>query len=167
MAAPENPYQPPKTELGVSTPWAEGTLAPRGARLAGSLIDTVAILALMLPLQWSTGTFRDMAAYSADRVAQVQWGLVGLGVMSALNGYFWATRAQSIGKMAVGTKIVTLDGHNASFGRIFLRRVLPVTLLALIPWVGSLVALADAVLIFRSDQRCLHDHIAGTRVVRA
>jgi hypothetical protein len=36
---------------------------------------------------------------------------------------------------------------------------------AMIPVVGGLISLVDIVLIFRRDRRCLHDHIAGTRVL--
>ena len=36
-----------------------------------------------------------------------------------------------------------------------------------IPVAGGIFALADLLFIFREDRRCLHDHIAGTRVVRA
>jgi uncharacterized RDD family membrane protein YckC len=100
-------------------------------------------------------------------MAQSLWGLGGTGAVLALNSYFWATRAQSIGKMIVGTKIVALDGSNASLSLIILRRVLPISLVALIPGVGSVVGLVDAVAIFRKDRRCVHDLIAGTRVVRA
>jgi uncharacterized RDD family membrane protein YckC len=38
---------------------------------------------------------------------------------------------------------------------------------SLIPLVGTVVGLVDVLVIFRSDKRCLHDHLAGTKVVTA
>ena len=37
----------------------------------------------------------------------------------------------------------------------------------MVPFVGGLVSLVDALLIFRDDRRCLHDEIADTIVVTA
>jgi len=37
---------------------------------------------------------------------------------------------------------------------------------SLIPYAGSFVALLDVLFIFRRDQRCIHDHLAGTVVVK-
>jgi hypothetical protein len=34
-----------------------------------------------------------------------------------------------------------------------------------IPFVGNFVGLVDALMIFGEDHRCLHDRIAGTRVI--
>jgi len=42
--------------------------------------------------------------------------------------------------------------------------VLP-SLVAQIPLVGVLVALANALFIFGEENRCLHDHLAGTWVI--
>ena len=36
-----------------------------------------------------------------------------------------------------------------------------------VPFVGPLVGLIGILFIFRDDRRCLHDHLAGTRVVQA
>jgi uncharacterized RDD family membrane protein YckC len=36
-----------------------------------------------------------------------------------------------------------------------------------IPYLGGIYGLVDALFIFRDDRRCVHDHIAGTRVVKA
>jgi uncharacterized RDD family membrane protein YckC len=41
-----------------------------------------------------------------------------------------------------------------------------VTLVSLIP-AGGFIVLIDALLIFKKDRRCLHDIVAGTRVVKA
>ena len=39
--------------------------------------------------------------------------------------------------------------------------------ISIIPVIGSLVGLIDALLIFRDNRRCLHDNIADTMVVVA
>ena len=48
-----------------------------------------------------------------------------------------------------------------------IRRCPMVTVWAIlaIPKVGGVLALADILFVFRDDRRCLHDQIAGTRVV--
>ena len=56
---------------------------------------------------------------------------------------------------------------SAAPARSSLLRGFVVGLLDNIPIIGPLVSLVDPLLIFRDDQRCLHDHIADTIVVRA
>jgi hypothetical protein len=41
-----------------------------------------------------------------------------------------------------------------------------VRLIGLIPGIGTLFGRANILFIFSADQRCLHDRIAGTRVIR-
>jgi uncharacterized RDD family membrane protein YckC len=45
--------------------------------------------------------------------------------------------------------------------------MLVTSLLSALAGIGWIFALVDALFIFREDRRCLHDFIAGTRVVRA
>ena len=59
------------------------------------------------------------------------------------------------------------DGRILSLGKIIGLRVLPISLAAHIPIVGGFVGLIDALFIFGSEKRCLHDYIAGTIVVDA
>jgi uncharacterized RDD family membrane protein YckC len=67
----------------------------------------------------------------------------------------------------LGIRVVRRDGSHCGLARIFFARYLPVTLLGAVPFVGGLVSLVDALLIFRDDRRCLHDEIADTIVVKA
>ena len=83
-----------------------------------------------------------------------------------LNGYLLAKQGQTIGKKMVGTRIVSnADESLLSLGQVFGLRYLPMYLIALIPLVGNVVTLADCLFIFRKDKRCIHDIIAGTKVV--
>lgn len=168
MGEPENPYQPPTAALPDSPPLQEGepSLASRGQRLGGAMLDGVIMLALIMPLQWAAGMFDKWPNVQPSWSEQLLWNAIGFCILLLVQSYFWATRSQSIGKIAAGTKIVTLDGERASVGHIILRRVIPLTLLTAIPFVGQWLPSLDALLIFRKDRRCLHDHIAGTRVVR-
>lgn len=160
-----DPYQPPAAELRAPVQLGpEGeSVASREARLGAAIIDSLIIMALVVPLQWFMGMYENPASNTMLKTA----GIGGAGFLFTLliQGYFLATRAQSIGKIALKIKIVTLDGKNADIMRILFMRLLPVTIASMVPIVGGLLSLADALFIFREDQRCIHDHIAGTRVV--
>jgi uncharacterized RDD family membrane protein YckC len=80
--------------------------------------------------------------------------------------YFIATRGQSVGKMLLKTRIVALDGSPASFVKAVLLRTWLFILIAQVPWAGG-GSVLGALLIFGPDRRCLHDYVAGTRVVLA
>ena len=51
--------------------------------------------------------------------------------------------------------------------RLLALRYLPLQAVGQIPILGVVVGLLNPLLIFRADRRCLHDHIAGTKVVLA
>jgi uncharacterized RDD family membrane protein YckC len=165
--ADNDPYQPPASELRAPVelgPQGEA-LASRESRLGSVMIDGIIIMAIVMPLQWKMGMFENPEANSL--IANVAWGAGAFLLSVLIQGYFLATRAQSIGKMALKIKIVTLDGENADLKRILLLRMLPITLVGMIPVAGGVLTMVDPLFIFRADQRCVHDHIAGTRVVRA
>ena len=165
--ADNDPYQPPAAELRAPVelgPQGE-VLASRESRLGASIIDTIIMVIVVVPLQWSMGMYEDPENNSL--LTTLAFGGVAFVLYLAIQGYFLATRAQSIGKIALNIKIVTLDGKNADFQRIVLLRFLPISLASMIPVVGSVVGMVDTLFIFRADQRCVHDHIAGTRVVKA
>ena len=76
-------------------------------------------------------------------------------------------RGQSFGKRAMKIRIVRLDGSQPGFLHAVLLRMFVNALPTAIPVVGRLYTLVDLLFIFRPDRRCLHDRIAGTRVVKA
>jgi uncharacterized RDD family membrane protein YckC len=70
----------------------------------------------------------------------------------------------TLGKKAVGIKIVMADGSEAGFGRILGLRIIVNGILSnIVPFYG----IVDVLFIFRDDQRCIHDLLAGTTVVDA
>jgi uncharacterized RDD family membrane protein YckC len=166
-----NPYAAPTPEIQQHYQQAgyemEAQLAGRGSRFAAALIDGIISLAIMLPLQINFGVlanFPNIKPLSAGETAG--WAVAGFVLWCALHSYFLATRGQTIGKRLVGIQIVdAATGRQAPFAKLIFARYLPTAVVANIPFVGGLVALLDALMIFRDDRRCLHDQIAGTRVV--
>ncbi len=63
-------------------------------------------------------------------------------------------------------RIVDLNGAVLPVQRLLGLRYLPWWAASIVPFVGGLFALIDALFIFRKDHRCIHDHIAGTKVVQ-
>jgi uncharacterized RDD family membrane protein YckC len=167
-AAP-NPYQPPAAMAEVKAPGASAGLdANRWARFWGALIDGVITLAVILPLQYFLGYYDDDFNSTATPAQEALWGVAGFAIWGLLHGYFVVKSGQTIGKKLLGTQIVNMwDGRPASFARIAFFRELPLHLLAMIPALSTFaafVALVDAIVIYRPDRRCVHDHIASTRV---
>lgn len=70
---------------------------------------------------------------------------------------------QTVGKRFMGLAIVTLDGRRPSFTNLILNRYLSQCVAGFV--LSGLGALLDILFIFRADKRCVHDLIAGTKVI--
>ncbi len=145
-------------------------LAGRGARLGAAIIDGLILgVITVVPLMIMMGGFM---AYST-KMAEHQFlytpllAVFGFVVYLLVNGYFLAQTGQSIGKKAVGIKIVRTDGSQPDLQHIAMRRLGPVYLVQCIPVIGGFGVLIDVLMIFRESRQCLHDSIADTIVVNA
>ena len=88
-------------------------------------------------------------------------------ILLALQGYLLATQGQTIGKKLLGIRIVRSDGSKVDAARVIGLRYALIWALAVIPVVGWVFGLVDALMIFRDSRKCLHDNIADTIVVKA
>lgn len=165
-----NPYRAPESAVALQT--ADTDLAGYGERLAAALIDGVIAMCVTLPAMWFGGFFKtvmDAAMTGAQPpfTLTLTWAFIGLAIFLAIQGYPLHAQGQTWGKRALGIRIVALDGSRVPFASLIARRYLPIHAVALVPFVGNLLVLIDILFIFRRDRRCVHDLIAGTRVVKA
>jgi len=91
-------------------------------------------------------------------------GFVAAIGLIAYQFYLLHTQGQTIGKQTMNIRIILVDsGENGGFVRNVLLREFVNAVLSFVPF----YSIADILFIFREDQRCIHDHIAGTKVVQA
>ena len=82
------------------------------------------------------------------------------------------SRGRSLGKLAMGIRIVRVDEAPAGFVHaVLLRAFVPAAIqfvLGMVPFLPLGIAfwLADILCIFREDRRCIHDLIADTKVIK-
>jgi uncharacterized RDD family membrane protein YckC len=84
---------------------------------------------------------------------------------------------QTVGKKALGIRVVRMDGSRVSFARFLFLRGLAIGIISAVVggiggamhfrFAGNIVTLVDYLMIFGAAHRCLHDLIADTRVVSA
>lgn len=172
-----NPFAPPTSNEGFGTTTAtpNDELARRFTRFASALVDGFIAMALTIPVAMATGYYARLQAQEVGFVEQLVMSLFGMGVVLLLNGYLLATRGQSIGKFLTGIQIVDFqNGGLLPFYRVYVFRylwLLPIVVItAAIPGTAddlllNIVALIDSLLIFTQERRCLHDYIAGSKVV--
>ncbi len=92
--------------------------------------------------------------------------ILGMLIPAIVQIVLISIRGQSLGKMMLGIQIVRyVDEENPGFLRAIVLRAFVPGLIGSIPYIGMLFSLLDALFIFRADKRCLHDHIADTKVV--
>lgn len=139
------------------------------------MVDGILMMAIIMPVMFATGYLARTQTQEVGVLEQIAMSFLGMAVMLALNGYLLVTRGQSIGKLL--TKIQIVDARNGellTFLRVYVYRylwMLPIVLVvAFIPGsiddlLVNLVSLVDALMIFGADRRCLHDYIAGSKVV--
>lgn len=157
----------------------EGAAAPGGAatgymdyagfwiRLAAKFIDglivgiplVIIVFVLALVLGIASGAtdskIPNFAGTGLQIMAQFFFTFVGAFYSGIMHSRYGAT----LGKMAVGIKVVTVDGQYPSFGRAFGRGCAEF-ISGLCCDIGYIIAAFD------SEKRALHDHISGTRVVK-
>lgn len=159
---------PPPTGAAATPMGAGGPPADRVKRLVATVLDGL-IFGVTAGMAFGMG-FLSGAGF--------HWGvglLSGFGLMSIVwlgmlvcQCYLLAIRGQTIGKIVMGLRIVRFeDGGNPGFVKAVLLRTFLWAIITAVPVVGTLVGVVGILFIFRDDQRCLHDHLAGTRVVNA
>ncbi len=166
----QSPYRPPEATLVDREDATE--LAGRWIRLGAAFIDGLVMLAIMTPVMFAGGYFQ-AAMEAGSRGEQLPlsmlllWAVIGFVIFVAVQGYPLAQWGQTWGKKLLAIKIVDLEGRKPPLGKLLALRYLPVQVVVNVPMIGPLAALVNVLFIFREDQRCVHDLIAGTRVVVA
>ena len=142
----------------------------RMQRLAATGLDWSLITVVTLLVILATGVLEHAEDYANVGQTAVNAALCGIPAYLILNGWLLWTRGQTAGKAAMSLMIVDHQtGNCASLWKLlFVRALIPVVVIAAgfiweLLW---LLVLIDFCFIFRKDQRCLHDWIAGTRVVK-
>lgn len=173
--APElNPYAAPTAEVvdRVATPQLD--LARPGQRLAAKIIDNFfiglpVVAGVLLPMLALDGV--DLGAEGGPMpsggelnllIAMASGGLMFALTMGVII-YMLNADGTTPGKRAMGVRIVSVDGSPAELWRILLLRMFTPFVINYFCGVFSLV---DALFVFRRDQRCIHDHMAGTVVIQ-
>lgn len=140
-------------------------LASRWNRLWAALIDGTLALVTTIPLMsyfevWEHITQGSVPIDITIKLAITSWALFFL-----MHGYLLKEKGQTIGKKIIGICIVTTNGNKPDFGNLILKRYLPVALLGHTPLLGQYLSMIEVLFIFRKDKRCIHDLIAGTKVI--
>ncbi len=116
-------------------------------------------------------------AFGLDGLSQIQakYGMlyvlieliIGQLVFLAVQGRLLYKYGQTVGKKLMDIKITDLNGNLPTFNSVYGIRYLFMTIAPLVPIIGGLLSMADVLFIFRKDRRCIHDLLAGTKVVAA
>ena len=174
MSQDYNPYAPtnevsedPFTTAHVGQP----PLATRGERFAGAFVDgilnLIAIFAVVAALAFIGINIQADETLTQSVASTVISGLLGFGVFLAIHGYLLATQGRTVGKLLVKTQIVDRETNQIQpFGPLLMKRYVWLWLVTMIPIFGGIVGLIDVLLIFRENRACLHDDVAGTKVIK-
>jgi uncharacterized RDD family membrane protein YckC len=183
MVTPANNlYAPPKSAVADVAADEGAERATRGQRFGAKFIDGLCWTVPFIPaylMAWptilrsakpgghpGTGAIGVWTILAGTGIAFYIGALLILGLI-VVTAVLVHRNGQTIGKKTLGIKIVRTDGSRATLARIFWLRYLVNTLLSLIPALGSLYVLVDILFIFGKPQRCIHDYIADTIVVKA
>jgi uncharacterized RDD family membrane protein YckC len=181
-------YSPPGSDVnaGLSQVPSDVVLADRAVRLLAVMLDGLLASLPFLPFVavgvyvlavWSQRfpkfdpTVDAMPPMADPQLLALLGGSMVIGLLGFLGLviYQWvliSRTGQSLGKKWTGIRIERTDGRPVDFTSGVLIRNWVLKLVGMVPYAGLLFQLVDVLLIFAQDRRCIHDHLAGTRVVR-
>jgi len=179
-----DPYRPPRDPEPAVPPLDPGApLATRWQRFGGAFIDGLLYSAVAMSLRLGIPKAEFEAQGGNPLKLYTRLGLWGYAVGAALLGlvllqWFLITRrGQSLGKMVVRSRIVRTNGAPLGFvhgvalrnwvlsGPGHLMTMLDVPQDSVLQYIYIAVWLIGVLLIYRADRRCLHDHLANTKVI--
>jgi uncharacterized RDD family membrane protein YckC len=185
----EGAYSPPDSDVnaGLASVPSGVELAERGTRLLAVMLDGALACIPFLPMfglslyffglmqfrppAGGGSTGQSVPGIGDEKLLVMVIAGIGIGFLGLLGLaiYQWvliSRTGQSLGKKWTGIRIELVDGGAVNFtSGVLLRNWVP-KLMGIVPYLGALFHLVDALFIFREDRRCIHDLIAGTRVVR-
>ena len=165
-----NPYQTPESVVSQESDQdgiLEAELASRWTRLFAAIIDSIIGFALAIPFWMGTGLLDMIMSGKEPPYEYTLMGATyGFVLFFIAHGYFLAKNGQTIGKKLLGIKITDLDGRLLNLSPMMIKRYLPISVAGVIPLAGQFLVIIDVLFIFRKDKRCVHDLIAGTKVVK-
>ena len=145
-------------------------LASRGKRLAAAVVDVFIFFPLVLLVAQPLGLINisDPANMQGLNLEQsIKLFIIGQVLFLLVQGYLLHTQGQTIGKKLLKIRIVSLDDKLRGIGQLYFVRYLTFSLIAQIPIIGALIGIVNVLFIFGQDRRCLHDRLAGTKVIEA
>ncbi|CAC9600118.1 hypothetical protein [uncultured Gammaproteobacteria bacterium] len=143
----------------------ELVLASRWSRLWASLLDALIILIIAMPIIYFTNGFDNIFKGTLSATYALFLVAIQIVVFIALNGKLLLNKGQTIGKMVLNIKIVTLTGELPSVKQHLIKRFGVYLLTSQIPFIGQFLSMINILMIFGKKKRCAHDYFAGTMVV--
>ena len=168
-----NPFAAPSDEIVTGSSMVR--LAPYSSRFIGAMIDSllsIGALCLGFPIMAMDPNISEFGAELGTLGhAGTAVSLIALFTLTCLQWYWITTLGQSVGKRVMKTQIRKINERPVDFVSGVIMRswiigfafgFVQLFTCGLLGWV---VYLVDAIAIFGSERRCLHDLIAGTKVV--
>jgi len=161
-------YAPPQSTPENKQDDKAVELASRGSRLGASLLDTLIIVVVTMPVLFLTGGFDDFTNPEAQPsfLYNLAITLLGLIVFLLINYQLLTNNGQTIGKKIVGIKIVDNQNNPVTWNRNLLKRYAVYFLPGQIPIIGQIFSLVNILFIFGKELKCIHDILADTKVIR-
>jgi uncharacterized RDD family membrane protein YckC len=163
----DNNFKAPEAELLTEDNDSGTELASRWSRLWGSLIDGLVMLVVLVPIMFITGyTAYIMEGTEPSFIFTFAMLFASIIIFFAINYKLLRDNGQTIGKKAVGTKIVGINDEKAQINDHILKRYLTYFIPGQIPIIGSIFSLINLLFIFGAEKRCIHDLAGKTKVVK-
>ena len=163
-----NPYAAPISDGAPSWQMGmdqHGVLASRGSRFVGSILDGLIYMVVVLPVMLLTVDFGSMSAADPDVIGLYAKVGIPMLLVAIVQWYLISTTGQSLAKKMLGMKIIKTTGEDVNFvSGVLLRNWVP-AFIGSIPLINMIFPLVNALYIFGDEHQCLHDKIAGTKVI--
>lgn len=147
----------------------ESNLAGRGHRLIAAILDGVIVgILFSMVISLFLGFDEYIKLVMENQLSsKLIFLLLGQLLFVAANVYFLWKNGQTLGKKIMRIKIVKMSDEKPVLQDSYVLRSFFPAVLTQLPFLGLIFVVLDISFIFREDKRCMHDLIAGTKVIKA